>query len=213
MAVTRDEVAITADLGLSAGVLDHGESRVIRNLLRLSQVRVHDIMTPRPVMFTLHQDRTVGQVMDQYARLRFTRIPIHAGDNDHITGFVTRHKVLHAHGEDLDDVPLRDLADSLESVPEDTNVAELLDRMVQRQEHLLLVKDEFEGTAGVVTLEDCIETLLGRRDRRRNRQRRRHARGRPNDSWNGAEKSMRPQHKGPSTPLTDLSASAPRLAI
>ena len=161
VAVTRDEVAVTADLGLSAGVLDHGESRVIRNLLRLSQVRVHDIMTPRPVMFCLHQDRTVGQVMDKYARLRFTRIPIHAGDSDHITGFVTRHKVLHAHGEDLDDVPLRDLADSLESVPEDTNVAELLDRMVQRQEHLLLVKDEFEGTAGVVTLEDCIETLLG----------------------------------------------------
>ncbi len=161
VAVTRDEVAITADLGLSAGVLDHGESRVIRNLLRLSQVRVHDIMTPRPVMFTLPQDQTVAQVMDRHGRLRFSRIPIHAGDNDRITGFVTRHKILTAHGLDQHDLPLSALADSLEAVPEDMNVAELLNRMVKQQEHLLLVKDEFDGTAGVVTLEDCIETLLG----------------------------------------------------
>jgi len=160
-AVTRAEVAITAQLGQDAGVLKPQELHVIRNLLRLSQVTLQDIMTPRPVVFMLGQDQRVEEVLAEHGRLRFSRIPIHAGDADQITGHVTRHDILNAQHEGGADQTMAQLAKPLAEAPPDQNVADTLDQMINRQQHILRVCDEFGGTAGLVTLEDCIETLLG----------------------------------------------------
>ena len=159
--MTRDEVAVVADLGEDSGALNPSESRVIRNVIALSKITVHDIMTPRPMLFTLEVDQTVRQVLDAYDQLRFSRIPLQRHDADHIEGFVTRHKLLQARQSRELDRPLTDLAEPLHRVPETENVADTMNRMVRQQEHVLLVVDEFGGTEGLVTLEDCIETLLG----------------------------------------------------
>ncbi len=159
--ITRDEVAMTAELGRMAGELRPEESRVIRNLLGLHRVPVEDVMTPRPVMFTLPQTATVAEVVAEHPRLRFSRMPIHSGDADHITGQVTRHKIMAANNEGRGDATLAELASPLMEVGEQTSVADTLERMVERQQHVFRVVDEFGGTAGLVTQEDCIETLLG----------------------------------------------------
>ncbi len=160
-ALTRAEIAVTAELGGDAGVLKPAESRVIRNLLSLGQVAVRDIMTPRPVVFMLPQSLTVDQTLAEHPELRFSRIPLHDGDVDHLVGLVTRHAILKASHHDRGDQTLAQLARPLGEVGETMSVAAALERMTAEQEHLVAVKDEFGGTSGLAALEDCIETLLG----------------------------------------------------
>ncbi len=160
-AMTRDEFAVTAELGGSAGVLKPAESRVIRNLLSLGQVSVHDIMTPRPVVFMLAKSVTVADTLAQHPDLRFSRIPLHDGDVDHLVGHVTRHAILKASHHDRGGQTLGQIMLPLGEVDENQNVAAVMKHMTEKHEHLVAVKDEFGGTSGLATLEDCIETLLG----------------------------------------------------
>lgn len=160
-AMTRAEFAVTAELGGSAGVLKPAESRVIRNLLGLGQVPVRDVMTPRPVVFMLPQSATVADTLSEHPDLRFSRIPLHDGDVDHLIGHVTRHAILKASHHDRGGQTLSELMQPLGEVDENQSVAKVMERMTNKQEHLVAVKDEFGGTSGLATLEDCIETLLG----------------------------------------------------
>ncbi|MEO0965356.1 MAG: CNNM domain-containing protein [Planctomycetota bacterium] len=88
--VTRDEVGVYARMGEAAGELRPQESRVIRNLLRLRDVPVADVMTPRSVVFMLQADATCGDVVEEHSPIRFTRIPIYNNDRDDVLGFVLR---------------------------------------------------------------------------------------------------------------------------
>ncbi|MEM1107619.1 MAG: hemolysin family protein [Planctomycetota bacterium] len=159
--ITRDEVAITAELGHSAGEIEPREARVIRNLFRLNQINVKDVMTPRPVVFTLPRDTTPNRVLEEHGRLRFSRIPVRGDNIDDIVGHLTRHALYQASNEDRGDQPVEQLAQPLRTAAESDTVADTLDRFIAEQEHMFLVQDEFGGTAGLVTLEDCVETLLG----------------------------------------------------
>jgi len=160
-AVTRDEIRIIAELGRHGGALAEKEARVIDNLLRLREVRVQDIMTPRAVAFMLPADTTVGQTLAAHPELRFSRIPIYGESIDDIIGLVRRQAILHAARDGDDARSLRELVRPVKHVPITTSVGDTLNMCIHEQEHLLVAVDEFGGTAGVVTLEDCVETLLG----------------------------------------------------
>ena len=161
MAVTRDEVMFTAELGRLAGQIDASESRVIRNLLGMRRVPVEDIMTPRTVMFMLHRDRAVEDVIAAFPRLRFSRIPIYAEDTDHVVGQVTRFQINTAYYAGQGGTTIGELANPLGRIHEDRSVARTMEQMVEQQQHMLLVVDDFDAPVGLVTQEDCIETLLG----------------------------------------------------
>jgi CBS domain containing-hemolysin-like protein len=159
--VTRAEVGVYAAMGEAAGELQPQESRVIRNLLRLRDVPVADIMTPRSVVFMLQADRTAADVVAQHSPIRFTRIPVFGHNADDILGFVLRKQILEAIGDQQPDQTLRDLAQPLHALRDTTPVSKALDQMIADQQHMLLCRDEFDQTDGLVTLEDCLETLLG----------------------------------------------------
>lgn len=159
--LTRDEVRVVADLGEHSGVLEQSESRVIRNLLRLRDIQVTDVMTPRTVLFAVDRGTSVGELTRAHNPIPFTRIPVYEGTPDHILGVVLKHDVLAVAREGHKDRPLRSLARPLHAVPETTPVNKALEQFLSRREHLFLVVDEFGGTAGVITLEDALETLLG----------------------------------------------------
>lgn len=162
VAVTRDEVQMTAELGDEAGVIAPRETRIIRNLFRLDQVVVGDIMTPRPVMFALAHDHTPARVIEEHGRLRFTRIPVLGpGGVDDVIGKITRHAIHHARDEGRADAPLSELCVPIHTARPTDSVADTLDRFIAQQAHLFVVEDEVGGTVGLVSLEDCIETLLG----------------------------------------------------
>jgi CBS domain containing-hemolysin-like protein len=154
-------MAAMAKLGHREGVLDADESRVLESLLRFRSLSVRDVMTPRTVVMSLPEETTVGEVVVDPARQRFSRIPIYHETPNAVTGYVLKDQVLLQAAEGSPDTPLRELRRELHVVPETLSLPRLFERLLARGEHIALAIDEFGGVAGVVTIEDVIETLLG----------------------------------------------------
>jgi magnesium and cobalt exporter, CNNM family len=161
MRLSRQEMLATAQLGSDEGAIHARENKVIQNLLRLRSIRVRDILTPRSVVTAFKHDRTVGQVVVPGQAIRFSRLPVYGKDLDDITGVVHRHKIHEAFSSGSVNVTLASLAMPIHAVPDSKSVSGLLEHFIQRQEQMFLVVDEYGGCAGIVTLEDAVETLLG----------------------------------------------------
>ncbi len=159
--ISREELLALAELGLQEGVLAEEESRILKNLELLHQLRVRDIMTPRIVLFAVPEQMTVGEFVRRYPDVPFSRIPVYGAHLDDITGYVLKTDILLKAAQDELHIPLRELRRPILMVPADMPVFDLFERMLNQREHLALVIDEYGGTEGVVTMEDIIETLLG----------------------------------------------------
>lgn len=158
--VSRDEIRALADLGAQIGVLDQDESRVVESLLRFRSMTASQVMTPRTVIFALPADQTVGEIVERHQPLRYSRIPIYRGSIDTLLGFVLKDEVLERAAKGESGVELIDLKRELFFVPGTARLSHLLDLFLSSREHIAAVVDEFGGTAGLVTLEDLIETVL-----------------------------------------------------
>ena len=159
--VSREELAALADLGTQEGIVDEGESRILKNLFRFGEVRARDIMTPRTVVFALPESLTVGEMVEAHPRIRFSRLPVYSENLDRVTGFVLKQDALLRAATDAGDTPLRELRRPLQAVSEEMLLRGLFERLVTQRAHICLVVDEYGGTSGIVTLEDLLETLLG----------------------------------------------------
>lgn len=159
--VTREEIVALADIGHREGIIDKGESKVVANLLRFDRLTVENIMTPRTVVFALPQDMTIEETMARKDELRFTRIPIFERSMDEITGFVLKTDLLFALLAGDGARTLMELKREITAVPETMLLEELFDTLLKNDRHIALVTDAYGGTAGVVTVEDVVETLLG----------------------------------------------------
>ncbi|MFZ4403209.1 MAG: CNNM domain-containing protein [Pseudobdellovibrionaceae bacterium] len=159
--VTREEVLMTAELGVEEGTIKNKESNIIRNLLTLDKLFVSDIMTPRSVFFALESDETVQEVFSKYKPIRFSRIPVYHDNIDHIVGMTFRYKIHEAVSHDEDNKKIGELATPITSIPENTTVSQVLDYFIKEKEHIALAIDEYGVTTGLVSLEDAVETLLG----------------------------------------------------
>lgn len=160
-AVTRGELAAMADISESEGSIKEDEETVITNVLNLQNMQVGEIMTPRVVIYGWSIACTVRQALEDNPDTTFSRIPLYGDSIDDLRGFVLRTDVLMAATKEQWDRPLLDFAKTLTVVAVDQPIDQVLKNIMQSQTHLALVQDEFGGTAGVVSLEDVIETLLG----------------------------------------------------
>lgn len=158
----RDELAAMASIGEQSGQLDPGESRIIKNLLLADRLDARDIMTPRPVITALPERSTVAEAMDLLGERPFSRVPIYRENVDQMTGFVLKDELLLNRAEGHDDRPLTELRRDMPTVPDSLPLRRLLEVLLEtHRAHIALVIDEYGGTAGLVTLEDAVETLLG----------------------------------------------------
>ena len=161
-AVSREELAALTKLGERHGALGQQESLLLQNILQLRQTRTEQILTPRTVVFALDASLTVSDALAQLKDVPFTRLPVYESDLDTVVGVVLRRRIYEANREGAGDKPLADYVTPLLRVSEELPVLRLLDVFIKRREHLFLVEDEYGQTAGIVTLEDAMETLLGR---------------------------------------------------
>lgn len=159
--VTRSELEVLARISAEEGALQERENRILTNLLQLQNAHVYDIMTPRKVLMALREDLTVREVLEQYPVLPYSRIPIYSENMDDIGSFVLRHDIFRRGAGGQMTVTLRELGRKLHAIPETNTIARALDEFIARQQHIFLAFDEHGGTAGILTLEDCIESLLG----------------------------------------------------
>jgi len=159
---SREEMAAMASLGERAGALQPDESRIIRNLMRMDELRARDIMTPRTVIEALPEEIDVAEAVKITSDRPFSRLPLYRGDLDCITGFVLKDEIMRRNAEGRDELPLRELRREIPSVPSTLPLRQLLKVLLERREaNIALVVDEYGGTAGLATLEDAVETVLG----------------------------------------------------
>ena len=159
--VTRSELQVMARISAEEGGIRERENRIVANLLQLADVQVETIMTPRTVVQMIQQETTVGEVINAHKLLPYSRIPLYGESADDVKGYVLRHEIYKRAAADEYQVKMRDIALELDVVPETNSVAQVLDQFIAEQDHIFLVIDEYGGTAGLITLEDTVETLLG----------------------------------------------------
>jgi CBS domain containing-hemolysin-like protein len=140
-------------------VQDSDEDRLVDALVRFSQTMVREVMTPRPDLVAAPASDPVSEVRRLVAESKFSRVPIYGKDLDDIVGVVEVRDLLSYEG-DLE-APAGSLARDAHVVPETKKIASLLREMQQRRVTFAVVIDEYGGTAGVVTVEDIVEELVG----------------------------------------------------
>lgn len=159
--VTREEVIAMAEMGEDEGVLEEQETDIIENTLKLKDVKVSDIMTPRSVIFALNRDLTVGQVLEEHDTLDFTRIPIFDTNLDSIQGMVNRYEIINRKADDQFSTRMHEISQDVPHVNENDPIDKVLELFIKNRDHMALVVNNDNSLTGLITLEDAIETILG----------------------------------------------------
>jgi len=160
--MTREEMIALASLMYRDGTLFADESEYLTNVLNLREIHTEEILTPRSVVHMVSERLTVSEALDNPQTRQFTRIPIYGRSRDDITGKVIRVDLFEAERNGRGNEPIKVFAREVIRVSEKLPVHDLLDLFITHHRHLFLVEDAFGQPAGIVTLEDAIETLLGR---------------------------------------------------
>ena len=159
--ISDEELISLARLGRRSGALNPTEAKVIQNILSLKSKTAGDIMTPRTVVFSLQDELTVEEARNQRGIWSHSRIPVYEKDFEDIVGIVLRRDILAALTDDRNTTKLADLMRPVHFVAESHSLDSILQTFLERRQHLFVVIDEYGGLAGVLTLEDVLEEILG----------------------------------------------------
>jgi len=160
--ITREEIIALASLGHKDGALFQQENEYLSNMLGLREIRTEQILTPRTVVHMFDQTTSVTDALNDPRTREFTRMPIYQDTPENITGKVIKYDLFEAERAGNGATPISHYTKNIPRVSEKLPVQQLLDLFIRQHAHMFLVEDEFGQTAGIVTLEDAIETLLGR---------------------------------------------------
>lgn len=158
---SREEIAALASIGADEGVFTEKEHKIIQNLLKLKNVKVTEIMTPRVVVAVADENLSLADFLKNKDYLKFSRIPIYSENDENITGYVFRQKVFEKLAEDQHELKLRDIKRDIVIVHDSIVLFALWEKLLEKKEHIALIVDEYGGLDGIVTMEDIIETFLG----------------------------------------------------
>lgn len=159
--VTRDELSVLADIAEESDIIEEDEEAVIQNLLRLRDIEIQTIMTPRVVVVHVSSEETVREVMERVPIMVYGRMPVVQGDIDNIQGMVLRSEILRKAAADEFDITMKEISRPAVICRYDDSVDFALDTLLENKSQIMVVRDDFGGTVGLVTMEDVIETLLG----------------------------------------------------
>ena len=160
--ITREEIIALASLGHKEGALFPQENTYLSNLLNLRNIKTDKILTPRTVVHMLDGSLSVAEALKDPKTRQFSRIPIYVDNNDNVIGKVFMLDLFEAACDGQGERPISELVKPIFRISEKLSVQKLLDMFIKQRAHLFLVEDEFGQMSGIVTLEDAIETLLGR---------------------------------------------------
>jgi CBS domain containing-hemolysin-like protein len=158
--ISREELLQSTLLSEEEGVIGNLESQVIENTLALYNKKLKDILTPRSVMYAVEKNSVIKDIIEDKRTMKFSRIPVYEGTVDNIVGIILTKK-LFKHAIKEKDIALEDLMKPVFTLHENIHVIKALKLFIQKKEHMFIVHDSYNQTEGIVTLEDCIETLLG----------------------------------------------------
>jgi CBS domain containing-hemolysin-like protein len=160
--VSDEDLLLMVRQGLRSGDLKPHEADVISNVLSLEGKTAAQVMTPRTVLFTLPTTTSLADAAANDQLLQHSRVPVYDKDPDDVVGIIHRRDILQAAARDEFDTTLDQLMRPAHFVVEGAKLDELLRAFLEQRQHLMVVTDEFGSVAGIVTLEDVLEEILGR---------------------------------------------------
>jgi CBS domain containing-hemolysin-like protein len=159
--LTKEELLESMLQSEDDGVIDEKESDVIENILNLDNIKVSEVLTPRSVVFALDEKMTIKEVIEtQEAIFKFSRIPVFKDSIENVTGLVLTKRIFKQALTD-DSVTLQSIKKEMFAINENIPVSKALDMLIAKKDHMFLVMDNYDQTDGIITLEDCVETVLG----------------------------------------------------
>lgn len=158
---TEAEVQAYLDVGEEEGIFEPEEQKLIRQVVEFGDTMVREIMTPRTEITALKETATLQELKDLISQSRHSRIPVYRDGLDTIMGTVHVRHLLAAYSAETANDPIGDMIRPAFFVPETKKVPELLREMQSRGDNLAVVVDEYGGVAGLVTLEDLLEEIVG----------------------------------------------------
>ncbi len=159
--VTEEELRLLVTVGEEEGVLEEEETEMIRSIFEFADTSVREVMIPRIDMVTLESDMTVDDAVDLALQAGFSRIPVYEEDIDNIIGVLYTKDMLKQLREGHNTSLVRDLVRAAYFVPETKKLDDLLREMKQNHVHMVIIVDEYGSVAGLVTIEDLVEEIVG----------------------------------------------------
>jgi CBS domain containing-hemolysin-like protein len=157
--VSRAEIEVLAQIGYSEGTIDEDEWQVVTNVIRLGEVTVGEVMTPRTDMVAIPRDSSVEEAIEIMLDEGHLRLPVYAGSIDKVEGLLLARDLWRAHRDGISE--LSGIVRPVQFLPTTKLVEDLIPEMRDQRTKMAIVIDEFGGTAGLVTLEDLIEEIVG----------------------------------------------------
>jgi CBS domain containing-hemolysin-like protein len=158
-AVEHIEALITA--GAEEGILEEEDRKLIHSVVAFGDKNVREVMTPRPNIVAISVDKSIEDLRQLVIHEQFSRIPVYEGTIDNVIGFVHVRDMFELDPEQRQLKSLRELMRPVPLVPETKRVSDLFREMQRDGSHLVIVIDEYGNTAGVATMEDLVEEILG----------------------------------------------------
>ena len=159
--VTRDEIEQFVKIGEESGALEASERRMIDGIIDFDETRVHEIMIPRTDMIAIVADAKLGEAVSLFIEEGHSRIPVYEESPDNIVGILYVKDTLKNLSEGNLESGVRELLRKPIFVPETIRTAELLENMRREHIHIAIIVDEYGGVAGIVTMEDILEQIVG----------------------------------------------------
>jgi CBS domain containing-hemolysin-like protein len=159
--VTEEEIRTMADVAADEQVIEREERKLIHSIFEFGDTVVREVMLPRPDIIAVEADETIEAAIDRAIEGGYSRLPAYDGNTDNIIGLVYLKDLVHRARAGDGDQPVRVALREAKFVPEQKRVAELLNEMQTEHFHMAIVFDEHSGTAGLVTLEDLLEEIVG----------------------------------------------------
>jgi len=149
------------EAGEEEGILEESDRELVRSVVEFGDKVTREVMTPRPEIFAVPETLTLKQFTAEIAEHVFSRVPVYRGTLDDITGIAFAHDLLQVSDEDAATITIAQIQRPAAFVPETKMVAELLREMQSEKQHMRIVIDEYGGVAGIVTIEDLLEAIVG----------------------------------------------------
>ncbi|MEG2493028.1 MAG: CNNM domain-containing protein, partial [Rikenellaceae bacterium] len=159
---SREEISVLADIGTQEGVLQKKENDIIQNIISLRDTSVDDVMTPRTVLVAAQEDMLLKNFIYEERFKAFTRIPIYKDNIDEINGYILRPYVFECLLSGKENLSLKDIRREFIVAYNNMSLSNIWEELLLKNEHIALVIDQYGGVDGIVTMEDIIESLIGR---------------------------------------------------
>jgi CBS domain containing-hemolysin-like protein len=159
--LSEDELRAMVDEAEKEEVIEQEEREMIHSIFEFGDTILREVMVPRPDMVAVGADRSLQEVLEVILRSGYSRIPVYERDIDDIVGLAYAKDVLRSLHDGQVDKPLADILRPAPFMPESMKAADCLREMRRRKSHMVIVIDEYGGTAGLVTIEDLLEEIVG----------------------------------------------------